>query len=68
MDSNRLTGQLFGTHKFTKTVYFLSYACGGRKKKEKRKKKMNKVEIFNFGFSHLLKVSGTFGVGIALEY
>ena len=33
----------------------------------RRRKKMNKIEIFKFGFSNLLKVSGTFGVDIALE-
>ena len=38
--------------KFAKTIY-LSYAWLRRKKKEK----MNKIEIFKFGFSTLLKVS-----------
>ena len=33
-------------------------------------KKVNEVEIFSFGFSALLKVSGTFGVDlhVTLEY
>ena len=34
--------------KFAKIVYFLSY-CHGRRKKEV-KRKMNKIEIFKFGF------------------
>ena len=36
-------------------------------RKEGRKKKMNKLKIFRFGFLTLLKVSGTFGVDLALE-
>ena len=39
-----------------------------KKKEEERRKKMNKIEIFKFGFSNLLKVSGTFGVDVALEH
>ena len=39
-----------------------------RKKKKKKKKEVNKMEIFKFDFSNLLKVSGSFGVDIALEY
>ena len=35
---------------------------------EKRRKKMNKIENFKFGFSNFLKVSRTFGVDITLEY
>ena len=35
---------------------------------EERRKKMSKIENFKFGFLNLLKVSGTFGVDIALEY
>ena len=36
-----------------------------RKKKEKRN--VNKIEIFMFGFSNLIKVSGTNRVDLALE-
>ena len=35
---------------------------------ERRRKKMNKIEFSSLLFSNLLKVSGTFGVDIALEY
>ena len=35
---------------------------------EKERLKMNKTEIFKFGSSNMLKVSGTFGVDITLEY
>ena len=70
MCSNRLARQSFGVLKFAKTVYFLSYACGRRKKEgeERRREKINKIEIFKFGFSNLLKVSGPFGVDIRLKY
>ena len=34
---------------------------------EEKWKKMNKIEFFKFRFSNLLKVSGTFGVDVALE-
>ena len=39
-----------------KTVYFLSYACGKRKKEIKRRKrrKMKKIELFKFGFLDLV--------------
>ena len=74
MGSNWLAKQSFGCLKFTKTVYFLSYIClwnkkeeRRRKKKEEERRKMNKIEILKFGFSNLLKISGTFGVKIALE-
>ena len=33
----------------------------------RRRKKMNKIEIFKFSFFKLVKVSETFGVDIALE-
>ena len=33
----------------------------------RNRKKINKIEIFKFVFSNLLKFSGTFGVDIALE-
>ena len=70
MESNRLAiGSRLVCLKFVKTVYFLSYAYGRRKNEEKRRrKKMNKIEILNFGFSKFLKVSGTFGVDKTLEY
>ena len=37
-------------------------------RKKKERKKMNKIEISTLVFSKLLKVSGNFGVDIALEY
>ena len=52
--------------KFTKTLYFLSYAC--RRTKKEEEKKMNKIEIFKLGFFKLVKISETFGVAKALEY
>ena len=39
-----------------------------KEEEEERRKKMNKIQNFQFGFSNLLKVSGTFGVDITLEY
>ena len=41
--------------------------CLLKKKDERRSKKMNKIEIFYFGLSKLLKVSGTFEVDIAIK-
>ena len=41
--------------KFAKTVYILSYAWLRRNKKRRRRKKMNKIEIFMFGFLNLVK-------------
>ena len=38
------------------------------KQERKRRKKMNKIEIFKFGIFKLVKGSGTSGVDIALEY
>ena len=38
-----------------------------RKKEKRRRKKMNKIEIFVFGFSTLLKASGTNRVDLALQ-
>ena len=62
MESNRLARQSFGMLIIPKDriLFELPYACGGRRKK------MNKIEVFKFGFFNLLKVSGTFGVDIAL--
>ena len=57
MDCNRFARQLFG-------MYSFSYAC----EEERRRKKMNKIEIFTFVFSNLSKVSETFGLDIILEY
>ena len=57
MESNRLARQSFGMHKFAKTVYFLSYACGKRKKKKEERRSTK--------FSNFLKDSGTFGVDLA---
>ena len=66
MGSNRIA---IGSHlvcfKFAKTVYFLRYACGTRKKKKEDEQNRNFQVWF---FSNLLKVSGTFGVETALEY
>ena len=39
-----------------------------KKEKRKERKKMDKIEIFMFGFSTLLKVSGTYRIDLALEY
>ena len=64
MESNRVARQSSGMLKIRKDRILLSFACGGRKKKERRRK-MNKIEIFKFVFSNLFKVSGTFGVDIA---
>ena len=36
------------------------------KKKQEKRKKMNKIEIFKFAFSTMLNVSGTSGEDIAL--
>ena len=38
-----------------------------RKKERRGRKKMNKIEIFMFGFLALVKDSRTFGVDLALE-
>ena len=38
-----------------------------KKKEEQRRKKMNKSEIFMFGFLDFPKVSGDFRVGLAIE-
>ena len=69
---NKLPRQSFGILKIARTVYFLSYmcvyACGRRKKNQERKKKMNRIETLNFVFLNLLKVIGTFGLDITLEY
>ena len=47
---------------FAKIVYFLGYAC--------RRRKMNKIVIFKFGFLELVKVSQTnradFGIRITM--
>ena len=40
---------------FAYTVYFSSYTSGRRKKEEERRKKMDKIEIFVFGFLQLEK-------------
>ena len=34
---------------------------------EERKKKMNRIEIFTFGFLTLIKVSGTYRINLARE-
>ena len=52
--------------KIRKIVYFLSYAFQTRRRR--RRKKMNKIENFKFGFLKLVKVSGTFGVDVTSEY
>ena len=36
--------------------------------RKKERKKINKIEIFKFGFLNLLNVCETFGVDIMLEY
>ena len=59
MDCNRLARQSFGMLKICKNCVLFYLRLW--KKKEERKRKMNKIEIFMFGFSNLLKVSGTFG-------
>ena len=48
MGSNMLARQLFGMLNFAKTINCLSYSRG-------RRKKMNKIEIFKFGFFKLVK-------------
>ena len=58
MGSNRLAMELFGMLKIRKDRIPLSYmyACGARKKKEeRRRKKMDKIEIFNFGLFKVVK-------------
>ena len=65
MGSNRLARQSFGMLKIRKDRILFELCLW--EKKEERRKKMNKIEIFKFGFSNLLKVNGTFGVDIALE-
>ena len=58
MDCNRLARQLFGMLKIRKNcVYFLSYACGRRKKEqvEEIRKKTNKIENFMFACFKLVK-------------
>ena len=65
MGSNRVARQSFGMLKICKD-HILFELCLWKKKE--RRKKMNKSKFSSFGFSNLLKVSGTFGVDIALEY
>ena len=60
MDSNRLARQSLGMLKICKYLILLSSAW------EEERREMNKIEIFKFGFSNLLKVNGTFGVDVAL--
>ena len=67
MGSNRLARQSFGMLKIRQD-HILFELCLWEKKERRRRKKKNKIEIFEFGFSNLLKVSGTYGVEIALEY
>ena len=70
MGNNRVARQSFGVFKIHKNhILFgaMSVEEETRRKKDRRKK-MNKIQIFKLGFSKLLKVSGTFGVDIALEY
>ena len=64
MGSNRLARQSFGMFKICKDCILFELFMW----KKKERKKRNKMEIFKFGFSNLLKVSGTFGADIALEY
>ena len=64
MDCNRLARQSFGMLNIREAVYFLSYACGKRQKKEVEQNRNFHVCFF---FSNLLKVSGTFGVDITLD-
>ena len=49
--------------------YVLFELCLWKKKEEEgRRRKINKIENFKFGFSNFLKVSGTFGVNITSVY
>ena len=41
---------------------------GEKRRRRRRRKKMNKTEIFKFGFFKLVKGEWTFGVNITLEY
>ena len=68
MGSNRLARQSFGMLQIVKTIYFLSCSRGRRKEKDGRKKKEDEQnKNFRVWFFRLSKVSGTFGVDIALE-
>ena len=40
---------------------------GKEESRRRRRRKMNKIEIFKFGFLTLLKVSGVFRVYLAIE-
>ena len=65
MESNRLARQSSGLLKICKDrVLFELYLW---KKVRKKRKKMNKIKIFKLFYSNLFKVSGTFGVDIALD-
>ena len=56
MESKRLARQSFGMLKIHKDR-ILFELCLWKKKEEEKKKKVNKIEIFKFGFSNLLKFS-----------
>ena len=55
--------------KIRKDCILLSFGCGRRRRRKKKKEDEQNLNFqVWFFFSNLLKVSGTFGVDITLEY
>ena len=55
MESNRVARESFGMLKFCKDHVLFELCLWNKKEKGERRKKMNKIEIFKFGFFKLVK-------------